>query len=468
MPLHHPKLLHARLDQRFLIKQSSPALEAFLGLDSTTLSSKTLLSFLSDINTPEVINHLQQNLAQALSWQGELNFVAHNGQELWAEVYLDKSGDSILLNALETTEQRKIQKRMQENLRFQEALMQEAPVGIMVASDKGECEYLNSKWLQITGLTRLKALGKGWLSAVHPDDRQMVQEHWQAVVQGASDSQEYRYLHPDGKVTYVYARSTIIEGKQILRIENDLTEIKQHQKLLEEQQHQIRENARLASLGTLASALAHEINNPLTIVSCYVDEIEDAVELDEQNKKILDKIRNNLGRIEQIARSTKTLSENPTTDGREQIDLEHVRQNIFDIIQKSYLEHDIKLIWPQQDLPLVEGHYGELLQVLTNIFTNAAHAMNHSIRKEVLVQINVEEKDIQISIEDSGSGIEEHIVPKIFDPFFTTKDPGKGTGLGLSISKKFMRSMGGDLWLESPSPTIFTLSLALSRNKASA
>lgn len=468
MPYLHPKILFGSLNRNYFVEKSSASLEAFLGLESKHIEGKDFFSFLSTTNPAHLIAHIKNNLSHKLSWQGELNFTAHNGQLLWADVHLDVSNDKINFSAFETTEQKMIQSSVQENLRFQEVLMKEAPVGFLLASPSGESQYMNSKWLELSGLSRMQALGHGWLKAVHPEDRKMVEEYWEGVVKGSADSLEYRYLKPDGGISYVLARSCIIEGRDILRIEDDHTQIKEQQRLLEAQKFKLQENARLSAMATLASALAHELGNPLAIISCYVDDIESNPDLEgEEKKKMFAPIHRNLNRIEEIVRSVKILSEETIEQDLAGIDLSRIQMEVEDKLSKDFVAKSITLNWSFKDLPLVQGRFGELVQVFTILLSNAAHALETSSLKEILVTAKVEEKFIQISIEDSGPGIPLEDASQIFDPFFTTKDPGKGTGLGLSIAKKFMLSMAGDLWLNSLSPTIFTLTLPLADERSS-
>ena len=99
--------------------------------------------------------------------------------------------------------------------------------------------------------------------------------------------------------------------------------------------------------------------------------------------------------------------------------------------------------------PSVWGCRIQLEQVLVNLLTNAADAMQHTVTKELSVETIVSDDSVEIAVQDSGIGIPLDVLPNIFDPFFTTKDVGAGTGLGLSISYGIVKEHHGDIRVES-------------------
>ena len=207
----------------------------------------------------------------------------------------------------------------------------------------------------------------------------------------------------------------------------------------------------MSSLGILAAGVAHEINNPLNYIYGGVTIIENY--LDENNLSGEDEITLSLEAMKTgIARTTKIVKNlndyvGHDIERREDCDLHLIIENCLTMlngklkdkikIQKKYTEEDFN----------VEGSIGELHQVFINLLINAEQA----IKDKGIVHITTEiiEKNIKISITDTGQGIEPEILTKITDPFFTTKEPGEGTGLGLSISQKIIFEHGGSLYFES-------------------
>ena len=115
------------------------------------------------------------------------------------------------------------------------------------------------------------------------------------------------------------------------------------------------------------------------------------------------------------------------------------------------------------DIPAVVGDMGQLQQVFTNLFINAADAMDGKGDLDIKARFDADRNQFVIRVSDTGPGIPEALLEKIFEIFFTTKPPGKGTGLGLTITKNIMKLHGGDVKIESPpgGGTTFILELPL-------
>lgn len=460
MHLSHPKILHARLDRKFQVHECSHSLEFFLGRLAMEVQGVNLLTFIPQPEFDELTSNIRKNLASDLSWFGEVAFLAKNGQRVWADVAFNLQGEEIAFSGIEITEQKRIQLSIKENLRFQETLMQEAPVGIFLSSASGQCEYVNKKWLAMTGVSQLQVIGDGWLSALHPDDRERVQEHWAAALEGSQQPLEYRYLKPDGSVSVVVARCRLIDGRQVLRIEDDVTAQRAQQKIVEEQNRKIFEDTNLVALGTIAAGIAHEINNPLVIAMGYMDELSDRTDpKSERSHYLLNRISKSLERIEQIVISTKLMSRKPQRGDLQEFDLSTLREESLSIFFSNQQEKDLQISWDDVALPFAYGRYPEVLQVVLNLLSNSAQALEGVGVKKISVTTVLTSRCLELRVTDSGPGVPMDISQRIFDPFFTTKDPGSGTGLGLSISKRIMLMMGGDLHLESCFPATFCVSL---------
>ncbi len=455
----HPKIITAQLDQNFHLFECSASFERFVGCLFAELSNKNFLDTISQ-ETSEAPKEIRTNIASGLSWFGELCFLARNGKIVWAEVSFVLHEGAIYFSGIEITEQKKIQVAAIENLRFQEMLMSEAPVGILLSSPSGECEHVNQKWLELSGLRPMQALGTGWLDAVHPEDRVRVLKHWELALSGHQDSIEYRYLKGTGEEAIVLAHCRLVQGRQVLRIEDDLTDLRQQQHIVQEQQQRIIQDSKLVSLGAIAAGIAHEINNPLAIAMGFMEELQslDSSQV-ERRDNIFNRVRRNLERIEKIVLSTKSLSGKGTKLEIEAVDLNELRTEVLSVFESNSKFQEISIDWDDNHLPEVQSRYGELLQVMLNLITNAVHAVAKCSKKVIHVQAVVTPRTVDLIVQDSGPGIPSDIIHHIFDPFFTTKEPGVGTGLGLSISKTLMLNLGGSLELEKPFPATFRLSI---------
>ncbi|MBD3322524.1 MAG: PAS domain-containing protein, partial [Chitinivibrionales bacterium] len=222
---------------------------------------------------------------------------------------------------------------------------------------------------------------------------------------------------------------------------------------------------KLATLGTMLSGISHELRNPLSIISARAQRAQTAAKTDRAGMlAMFESIERQAERCASIVNNLLDFARHRATSmGFHRIGdvldeaLTHVAyQNVFDniSIEKKYAD----------DLH-VYGDRSRLVQVMLNIISNAADAMNG--RGTVILETGiVDSQSIMVTITDTGPGIDQDIRKKVFDPFFTTKDPGKGTGLGLAIVQKIVAESGGEIAFSSqPGKTSFFISLPAGKGK---
>ena len=233
---------------------------------------------------------------------------------------------------------------------------------------------------------------------------------------------------------------------------------------------QIIETGKLASIGSLAAGIAHEINNPVAIMVEEAGWIKDLLEEEEfsesenlkEFERALKQIKNQGQRCKEITH--KLLSFARKTDSR--VQETHINELLSELIALSeqrakYAKISIHTDF-QNDLPVTYLAQSEVQQVLLNLINNAIDAME-SRGGELTISTHFEfEKDaIVIEVSDNGPGIPEANLSRIFEPFFTTKSVGKGTGLGLSICYGIIQKMGGQINVESVIDSGTTFSIRL-------
>ena len=265
------------------------------------------------------------------------------------------------------------------------------------------------------------------------------------------------------------------------KIEKSYLEVKESHGRLKQAQSQLVQSEKMASLGLLAAGVAHEINNPIGFVMSNVDTLKEymgpmskyislskeliegddsdvAIEMklidDEENfdfimkdiYEIVSDCSDGLIRIKDITANLKSFSR---VDDKEKVkfDVNSCIDNVIKVVWNE-LKYKVDLVKKFSDsLPLISGHEGQVGQVVMNILTNAAHAINE--HGEICIQTKTIGESVMISISDTGSGIPMNIQERIFDPFFTTKDVDEGTGLGLSVSYGIIDNHGGNIKLSS-------------------
>ncbi|MEW6110175.1 MAG: ATP-binding protein [Nitrospirota bacterium] len=230
----------------------------------------------------------------------------------------------------------------------------------------------------------------------------------------------------------------------VLGITRDIT----HRKKIEEQEFYYY-TEKLASLGTLAAGVAHEINNPLAIILGHTDLLMEKVEKDSAIYKSLKTIERqglNAKRIVENLLSFSSFSEKK----EEWIDINVTLETVLTVIGDTLLINKIELKKQLAEiLPKVKGNAEEMQQVFFNIINNAVHAMKGGGTLTVITETIENRGKVLIKVIDTGHGIRRENLNKIFDPLFTTKKAGEGTGLGLSVSYGIINKYRGSITCQS-------------------
>ena len=240
----------------------------------------------------------------------------------------------------------------------------------------------------------------------------------------------------------------------VLKLTQDITEIKK----LEEQ---VLHSEKLAAIGRLAAGVAHEIGNPLTSISSFVQILKGRTK-EESNREHLETIHHHIQRISQIVRQMSQFSKLPELNIKRH-DVNRIIASALEIIRFDRKLKKIELTRElAEDLPEVYVDDGYLVQVLVNLILNASDAIGEdSEAGTITVRSSRNRESVVIEIADNGSGISDDNIRMVFDPFFTTKE--KGTGLGLPISYEIVKKFGGELEVASQEGegSLFTINLPI-------
>ena len=222
---------------------------------------------------------------------------------------------------------------------------------------------------------------------------------------------------------------------------------------------QLMQTGKLASIGELAAGVAHEINNPLAIILTErqilldlfdVTKVDDT-EFSKQFIASMDQIDAQTQRCKTITHNLLRFSRR-TQSMIETVDLNEFIKEVIDLMEREVKTSGIKFISDlDSNLPPILSDPSQLQQVFLNLINNAINAHEGKSYGTIHITTLVDEnnKGVQITFADTGSGISKENIEKIFDPFFTTKPVGKGTGLGLSICYKIIKDLGGNITVKS-------------------
>ncbi|HEY0894759.1 MAG TPA: ATP-binding protein [Cellvibrio sp.] len=229
----------------------------------------------------------------------------------------------------------------------------------------------------------------------------------------------------------------------------DLTAQRNAEREIAQQREVLQRNEKLASMGTLLAGVAHELNNPLTIVVGQSQLLRET-EQDERVLKRAEKIANAAERCVKIVSTFLSMArEQPPK--RKWVDINRVIQDVIDLLDFNLRNQQINLeLELSEQLPGVMADHNQLHQVISNLVINAQQALQDRPQKIIrIVSTQVDNgEQICIKVMDSGSGIEPELRARIFEPFFTTKAVGVGTGLGLSVCNGIIQSHGGSIEYE--------------------
>lgn len=236
------------------------------------------------------------------------------------------------------------------------------------------------------------------------------------------------------------------------------------QKKIKSQQSELIHVSNIAALGEMSGGIAHEINNPLQILSSQLAFVRKQLSYVEniptKTNQTLQQMEDTILRISKLVKGLKNLSRNSASDPQALFPISDAIEDMLSVSSQKLKHLEIKLSINGDKNTMVMGHVVQLSQVFINLINNSVDAIDGGEDKWIVINIEKASDKIIISFIDSGKGISKEIVQKIMHPFFTTKEPGRGTGIGLSISNSMLAKVGGRLYYEENFPnTKFVIEL---------
>ncbi len=288
---------------------------------------------------------------------------------------------------------------------------------------------------------------------------------------------ENQFSFPSGDNEWFEIRiSPIPEGVLILSLNINerkkiASELLSSKKALEEET--MYSTSRMAALGEMASGIAHEINNPLSIIIMKISQMlrkyQTNILGEEELEEGLSKIAATAQRIGKVVKGLSSISRNSQNDPMTKIKLVSVIEDTLQLCRERFNSHAVKIETNLSDIDVnleIEGRASQIMQVLLNLLNNAFDATAQLSVKWISLQVIPGDLGVVIMLTDSGPGISDQLLGKIMQPFFTTKESGRGTGLGLSISKGIIDEHQGQFYYQKNSQhTCFVIELPYSQKK---
>ena len=228
-------------------------------------------------------------------------------------------------------------------------------------------------------------------------------------------------------------------------------------------------SSKLSAIGEMAGGIAHEINNPLSIINAKAYRLKKKLSDESFTKEMilteLNDVISTTDRIAKIINGLKLISRDSKTDPMEETSIKNVIEDTLGLCKEKFKfsEIDLRLNFDTINDVVILGRSYQLSQVLLNLFNNSFDAILPLEDKWIDLRADVNDNILTLEIKDSGPVINQELKSKIMQPFFTTKEVGKGTGLGLSISKKIIEDHNGKLDLLDSDITTFRIELPLKK-----
>jgi PAS domain S-box-containing protein len=358
----------------------------------------------------------------------------------------------------DVTERRRAEAARRESEARFRAAFEGAGVGMALVDARGRMVDANDTLGRMLGYGRAELSALAFQDLLHPEDRAGSLEAFDALVRGAREhnDMERRYLRKDGGVVHLrYTVSAIRDEagrfQHAVGIIEDVTERR-------ELQARLALADRMASLGTLAAGVAHEINNPLSYVVGNLAFAREALSAGAatppegltQARQALDEANEGAARVRQIVGDLRALSRTGE-DRREPVDVGAAVRSALNVAA-GVLRPCAGVQLDLAPVPPVLGDPARLGQVILNLLVNAGQAIGEGKpdRNTITVSTAIElDGRVRVEVADTGPGIPDDVRPRIFTPFFTTKPAGQGTGLGLAICQQTVAAMGGEMEVRS-------------------
>jgi PAS domain S-box-containing protein len=325
------------------------------------------------------------------------------------------------------------------------------PALAFIARSDGQRTFVNSRWVEYTGLTDKQALGWGWQVAVHPNDLSRAITTWQeAQTSGNPLEYEARILRSaDGDYRWFQTRAVPVRDRRgkIVKWYGVINDI-EDRKRVEQLQADLAHVNRVSTMGELTASLAHEIKQPIGAAvtnaeACARFLDRDLPDVREAREAALEMIKD-AGRAAHIIDRVRSLYRKGPSQ-MDSIDVNELIGEMLLILHNEAHRHSVNVVTYVADgLPKVMADRVQLQQVLMNLMLNGIQAMEDTGGVLTIKTQLPQDVQVQISVSDTGVGLAADEADQIFDAFFTTKP--EGSGMGLAISRSIIESHGGRVW----------------------
>jgi len=360
---------------------------------------------------------------------------------------------AVYLVALCTEETNRTQNFLRESEERFRSVANSAPVFIWTSGRDKLCDFVNECWLNFTGRPLQTQLGNGWAEGVHPHDVTRCLEVYQSAFEARRPFEmEYRLRRRDGEYRWVFDQGVprYAPNGDFVGYIGSAMDVTDH-KRAEELSNALAHHQRVAVIGELSAAIAHEVRQPLNAIMLNSSVICRLVESSNpplsEIREIVSDIYGDVVRTNDVIIRTRALARKHEIQ-KQPIDINLTISHVLYLMATEAARRSIRIRTELGScLPPALGDRTRLQQVLLNLIVNGMDAMTDAPEpaRELTVRSKLDELDgIEVLVSDGGCGVAPDLLPHLFEPFFTTKK--NGLGLGLAVSRTIVEAHQGRIW----------------------
>ncbi len=453
----------------------NPAFTRLTGFSAAEAIGRTLNILKSGAQDPRVYRELWATIRAGRVWRGRLVNRRKDGgvyteeQTITPVIGKDGAVTHFIAVKQDVTEVREAHERLQARDDLFRLLLENALDIITILAADGTIRYESPAVLGILGYEPHELEGRNAFEFMPEEDIQRAVALFEQLraAPGATATLEFRFRHKDGswRILEAVGRNMLDHPMLAGFLVNsrDVSERRRIEDELARQQATRMQTDKLADMGTLLAGVAHELNNPLTVVTGYSSILRETLG-DGPSRDRLDRIVSAAERCVRIVRNFLALARQHPPERRQVRPNQIVREAVELLAYPLRVDNVEVRLELADDLPTLWADPHQLHQVVVNLITNAHQAMHgttSSRRLTIRTRFEAADSRVSLAVVDTGPGIPAEILGRIFEPFFTTKPVGQGTGLGLSLCHGIVASHGGSLRVDSKpgEGAVFTIEL---------
>jgi len=452
-------------DSQFLIADVNREVERLTGYKKEELLQKAFIDLFGPEEKGNALGYLEGVLKKGEARTDSFSLMKKDGTPLEVDLSTKRIdlGDESFYQVIfrDLTEHRKLGKRIRQSKRNLEAIFDGIRDQLSLQGPNYQILRVNKAVTENHHTTFNDLIGKKCYEAYYQRSLPCEKCPISVTIETKQPASSILKVPEVDTTLRIFSYPIFDEKGDLLSVIEHVKDITDEQRL----QEQLIQSEKLAGIGTLASGVAHEINNPLSGIIGMAEIAMEEEDLSHIKSHLID-IFDCAQRIGEITKGLRSYSRIAKRGEQTLVDINEVLENSLKMVRMAIKATPVDVIKQFQPIGKIEANIGEIQQVFTNLITNAFQAMNGKGGKLVLSTRSLKDS-VEIKIMDSGVGIPQKYLNKIFDPFFTTKNPGEGTGLGLNIVYRIVTKYEGTIDVESKENigTTFTIRFQIRRDE---